>query len=85
VCEVVEIQGVDELTLRSIGVNLTGGHVNAVEICNRMYKMPSFDRLLGAYKQHLGLPVLEEEMTSVWADGGLHMAEEDDDDEEDED
>lgn len=48
-CEIIKIEGVDERIQRSIGINLTGGHVNAVEICTRVYKAPTFDTLLSDY------------------------------------
>lgn len=50
VCELAGIEGVDERTQRSVGINLTGGHVNAVEICTRVYKAPPFDTLLADYR-----------------------------------
>lgn len=53
VCELARIEGIDDRTQRSIGINLTGGHVNAVEICNRLYKAPSFDQLLSDYLAEL--------------------------------
>ena len=48
-CELAGIEGIDDRTQRSIGINLTGGHVNAVEICTRLYKAPTFDTLLVNY------------------------------------
>lgn len=49
-CELVKIEGIDDRTQRSIGINLTGGHVNAVELCTRVYKAPTFDTLLADYQ-----------------------------------
>jgi hypothetical protein len=44
--ELSSIQGVPETVRRSIGINLTGGIVNAVEICCNVYKLPTFNDLL---------------------------------------
>lgn len=56
--ELCKIEGVDELTQRSIGINLSGGFVNAVEICCQVYKAPTMDTLLETFRRkHLsGLP-----------------------------
>jgi hypothetical protein len=44
--ELSSIRDVPENIRRSIGINLTGGLVNAVEICCNVYKLPSFNDLL---------------------------------------
>ena len=44
--ELSQIRGVEENVRRSIGINLTGGVVNAVEICCNVYKLPCFNDLL---------------------------------------
>jgi hypothetical protein len=54
-CEIIKIEGVDDRTQRSIGINLTGGHVNAVEICTRVFKAPTFDVLLADYLEAKGI------------------------------
>ena len=49
--ELSRIQGIDETTQRAIGINMSGGHVNAVEICCALYKAPTMDMLLAAFKE----------------------------------
>jgi len=51
--ELCYIQGVHEIYRRAVGVNLSGGFVNAVEICQQIYAAPSFNDLLAEFdKQH---------------------------------
>lgn len=47
--ELCYIQGVPEIYRRSAGVNLSGGYVNAVEICMQIFNAPSFNTLLELY------------------------------------
>jgi len=42
----VSIEGVSEHTRRMQGINLSGGHTNAVEVCMGLFNMPSLDVLL---------------------------------------
>lgn len=49
--ELSRIQGIDEVTQRSIGINLSGGHVNAVEISCALFKAPTMDMLLADFKE----------------------------------
>lgn len=44
--EMADIQGVTEAERRAVGVNLSGGHVNAAEICHTLYKAPTMIELL---------------------------------------
>jgi hypothetical protein len=60
--ELIAIEGLDEYTKRSVAVNLTGGFVNAVEICARVYKAPTFEVLLADF---LG-QALENEAAHAW-------------------
>lgn len=72
-CEVASIDGIDERTQRSIGINLTGGHVNATEICTRLYKAPTFDTLLADFQAELeGLDGVSADSDDVidWIDDG---------------
>jgi hypothetical protein len=55
VAELIKIEGIDDRTQRSIGINLTGGHINAVEICTRVFKAPTFDQLLADLLQSKGI------------------------------
>ena len=53
VAEVTRIEGLSEDVKRSIGVNLTGGSVNAIEICQRAMGAPTLEQLLERfYKDH---------------------------------
>ena len=51
--EMVEIRGVDHMTQRAVGVNMTGGHVNAVENCCNVLSAPTMDELLFAFRETL--------------------------------
>lgn len=44
--EVYRLVGCNENQLRMAGINLTGGHTNAVEIVVDLMKAPSFDLIL---------------------------------------
>lgn len=48
--ELIEIEGIPDPIRRRIGFNLAGGHVNAVEICVDLYKAPTHDQVLAAYR-----------------------------------
>lgn len=48
------MEGITEEARREVGVNLTGGRVNAVEICQKILGAPTLDELLGRFEQHLG-------------------------------
>lgn len=47
--EIVAVEGLDEFQRRAIGINLTGGFVNASEICIRAFKAPTFQTLLSEF------------------------------------
>jgi hypothetical protein len=82
VCELVAIEGLDDRTQRSVGINLTGGHVNAAEICTRVFKAPTFDVLLSDYLKIKGI---ETNITELgWVDdlSGDAIAEEEGEEEE---
>lgn len=52
--ELCKIRGVDEVTKRAAGMNLTASHVNAYEICTSIFNAPTFDALLERFeKTHL--------------------------------
>lgn len=48
--ELCRIDGVSETVQRSVGINLSGGYVNAVEICVSLYGAPTFDELLQGFQ-----------------------------------
>lgn len=47
--ELVRIDGVPEMMQRMQGINLSGGHTNAVEFCTGMFGLPQMDTLLQAF------------------------------------
>lgn len=49
--EVAQIQGISEEIRRAVGINLSGGHVNAVEIVCDLYGAPTLDQLLSQFRQ----------------------------------
>jgi hypothetical protein len=51
--ELVAIEGVTEAVQRAQGINLSGGHTNAVEFCNNIYKLPRFSELLAEFESEL--------------------------------
>lgn len=52
--ELCKIQGVPEIMQRMQGINLSGGHTNAVEVCSGLFKMPTMEEFLKSYDAHLG-------------------------------
>jgi len=50
--ELIEINGVDDFTRRMQGINLSAGHVNAVEICISLFGMPTLTDWADAFSQH---------------------------------
>lgn len=80
VTEMIKIEGLDDLTQRSIGVNMMGGHVNAVEIAVKVFRAPTFDVLLSDYLASKG--VESDIATDVgWVDAGAAGTIEEDEDE----
>lgn len=49
--ELCKIKGLDEITQRSIGINLTGGPTNALEIAHHAFGFPLVDELLDDFLQ----------------------------------
>lgn len=45
VLELSRIEGVNEPTRYTVGLNIMGANVNAVSFCQRVYKMPTFEEL----------------------------------------
>lgn len=39
--EVVRIEGLSEKAQRRIGINMTGGVANAIELCSEIYDLPA--------------------------------------------
>lgn len=44
--EFSKMRGISELNRRAVGVNLTGGRINSIEISQKILSMPSMDSLL---------------------------------------
>lgn len=64
--ELSKIEGIDEQVQRAVGINLSGGFVNAVEICVSLYKAPTMDELLAAFKEkHMPNSRARPEMTAA--------------------
>lgn len=51
--ELSEIEGVSELDRRVVGLNVTGGEVNAIEFCTRVYKLPELTTLADAFMANM--------------------------------
>jgi DNA polymerase elongation subunit (family B) len=51
--ELCEIEGISEDVKRKEGINLSGGHTNAIEIATELYGLPTLDVLLAAFEEHL--------------------------------
>jgi hypothetical protein len=48
--EVCKLRGKSEAVQRAVGINLSGGFVNAVEIAVALYSAPTFDRMLADFE-----------------------------------
>lgn len=57
--ELSQIEGLSESERRSIGINMSGGVVNAIEICSTAFSLPTPDMWLELYDQAQHLPALE--------------------------
>ena len=51
--EVLEIEGVSDKTRRELGINLTGGKVNAIDFCVRGMNMPYLDEVLDDFDEFI--------------------------------
>lgn len=49
--EFSKIMGITDEKYREVGVNLTGGVVNAVEICETIFKLPSQFEILNMFEE----------------------------------
>ena len=54
--EFCRMKGVSEHHRREVGVNLTGGRVNSVEICQKILKIPSMDDMLDEFRNEKNIP-----------------------------
>ena len=54
VMEFSRMEGINEHDRREVGVNLTGGRVNSIEICEKILKAPTLDQLLDEFNEQLG-------------------------------
>lgn len=53
--EIIDITGVSEYQRRMQGVNLSGGHTNAIEVCTNILGLPPMTDLLARFKQDKGI------------------------------
>jgi DNA polymerase elongation subunit (family B) len=53
--EIIDIVGIPEEIYRNQSLNLNGGHTNASEFCQFMFKAPSFEQLLTAFEQEVNV------------------------------
>lgn len=53
--EIIDIIGVSEYQRRMQGVNLSGGHTNAVEVCTNILGLPALPDLLKKFKEDRGI------------------------------
>lgn len=53
--ELSKFDGCTEWERRRIGINLTGGPVNATEFCRLVYKLPNYETLANAFAQEHNL------------------------------
>jgi hypothetical protein len=49
--EIVKIEGIDEYTQRMMGINLSSGATNAVEICTGLFGLPPLALLLEEFEK----------------------------------
>lgn len=50
ILELCKIEGVTEEDRRIVGLNVTGGNVNATEFCMRILGAPSFEEIVDLYE-----------------------------------
>lgn len=48
--ELAKIEGIDDITRRYVGVDMTAGPVNAIELCRTLFDLPTPDTLLEHFK-----------------------------------
>lgn len=60
IMEFSQIQGLSEHRRRELGVNLTGGSTNALEITEKIFGMPPVDQVLKDFCEKHGYPLPEE-------------------------
>ena len=75
--EVCRIQGLPERGQRALGINLTGGFVNAVEICCQVFRAPTLERMLKDFQAELaGVEPEEDPMSNLSIQMQLYMEDE---------
>lgn len=57
--EITSIKGIDLQTQKMQGINLSGGHTNAVEFCTTMFKFPQLETLLEFFEMGDAEPFTE--------------------------
>lgn len=51
--ELCQIRGIPEEQQREIGINLTGGVTNAIELCQNVFQLPAPNAWLTEFQAHL--------------------------------
>jgi len=70
--EICRIQGLPESAVRAFGINLTGGFVNAVELCCSVMGAPTLDRLLKDFQSELSGVAIEDDPPGAVSDYLYH-------------
>lgn len=60
--ELCRIMGISEEKQREVGISLTGGPVNAVEICETVFQLPSQFEILKIFEESMSNELNEKEM-----------------------
>lgn len=55
--EVIEINGIPDAVRREVGINLSGGEVNAIEHCNAIHGFPLPHQWLAAFEEDMKVVV----------------------------
>lgn len=49
--EITSVAGIDLYTQKMQGINLSGGHTNAIEFCNTMLNFPTLEKMLELFEK----------------------------------
>jgi len=75
--EICRIQGLSERQVRAFGINLTGGYVNAVELCCTALGAPTMERMLKDFNAHLSGTEPEPDRLSNYSDTMAFLVDDD--------
>lgn len=51
--EMCKVRGIEDYVVRMQGINLSGGHTNAVEFCSTMYKLPTIQQMVAMAEEEI--------------------------------